>query len=432
MAMAVLLILSSTACAFQGVNSLPLPGAVGRGSGASVYHVHIPNVVTLESNSPVMIGDVIVGSVGTMRFTDWHADVEVSLKPDIVVPANAVANVGQTSLLGSMHLSLDPPVGQAAIGRLAAGSTIELNRSSTYPSTEQTLASLSSVVNGGALGQIGDIIHNVNSALDGRQPQIRDLLTRLNTIVSTLDSQRDNIIAAMEALDRLADTFAAQTDVLARALDTVPPALDVLLRERPKLITALDKLSVLSDTATRLVNDTQDDLVTNLRNIEPTIRALGDVGPELATAVAYATTFPFSQNVIDRAVRGDYFNVFAAVDLTVPRLKRTLFLGTRWGEEGAVLVPAPGDPWYLNYTKDPLQQPIAEQPAAALMPAPANSLPPLLAVPGTASAAPILPVVPPPTMPSVAPGDVAGHVFAGPYDVSGVPPSAVPQPAGGR
>jgi ABC-type transporter Mla subunit MlaD len=51
-----------TGYAFQGVNSLPLPGAVGRGSGSSVYHVKRANAVTLESNSPVMIDDVVVGS----------------------------------------------------------------------------------------------------------------------------------------------------------------------------------------------------------------------------------------------------------------------------------------------------------------------------------------------------------------------------------
>ena len=45
--------LTVTGCAFQGLNSLPLPGAVGRGPGANIYHVQIANVGTLESNSPV-------------------------------------------------------------------------------------------------------------------------------------------------------------------------------------------------------------------------------------------------------------------------------------------------------------------------------------------------------------------------------------------
>src|ERR1700738_5475153 len=103
---------AATVCAFQCLNSLPLPGAVGRGSNAKIYHVEVANVGTLESNSPVMINDVVVGSVGKMTVQGWHANVEVSLRPDVVVPANAVAGGGRTSLLGSLHLQLNPPLGE--------------------------------------------------------------------------------------------------------------------------------------------------------------------------------------------------------------------------------------------------------------------------------------------------------------------------------
>ena len=78
-----------------------------------------------------------------------------------------------------------------------------LNQSSTYPTTEQTLSSLSTVVNAGGLGQIGDIIHNFNTALSGREPQIRELLTRLDNFVGVLDEQRDNIIASIQQLNGL-------------------------------------------------------------------------------------------------------------------------------------------------------------------------------------------------------------------------------------
>ncbi|MDA3638778.1 MCE family protein [Mycobacterium xenopi] len=352
-------LLSVTGCAFHGLNSLPLPGAVGRGPGANIYHVEIPNVSTLESNSPVMIDDVVVGSVGPMRVKDWHADVEISVKRDVVVPANAVASVGQTSLLGSMHLELNPPLGQPGIGRLQPGATIPLNRSSTYPSTEQTLSSLSIVVNGGGLGQIGEIVHNFSAALSGRESAVRDLINRLDTFVGTLDQQRDNIVASIQALNRLSTTFAGQRDALTRALRKVPPALDVLIKERPRFTAALDKLRVFSNTATGLINDTQADLVKNLKNLEPTIRALADVGPELDTAIAAATVFPFTQNFVDRAVRGDYFNLHVDLDLSIPRLKRGLLLGTHWGQLDMPLVPAPGEPYYLNYTLDPLHAGVA-------------------------------------------------------------------------
>ncbi len=388
LAVAVAVGATGSGCAVDGLNSLPLPGAVGRGPGATVYHVEIANVATLESNSPVLIGDVVVGSVGNMRVRNWHADVDISVKPGVVVPANAVASVGQTSLLGSMHLALNPPPGEAPRGRLAPGATLGLNKSSTYPSTEKTLSALSVVINGGGVGQIGDIVTELNAALGGREPQIRDVLTRLNDFVGVLATQRDNINATVDSLNRLSGTFAGQRDVLTKALNRIPPALDVLVAQRPQLTTALQKLGDFSTLATGLVNDTQADLVRNLRNLEPTLRSLADVGPQLDKALAYFTAFPYGQATIDRAIRGDYLNQYIIFDFTVPRLKRALFLGTRWGQEGAKLVPAPGDPWYATYTYDPLNAPFSAAPpsgavagvgpaADAVPPAPAGqSLPP--------------------------------------------------------
>jgi virulence factor Mce-like protein len=410
--------LTATGCAFNGLNSLPLPGAVGRGPGADIYHAEIANVGTLESNSPVMIDDVVVGSVGKMTVKAWHADVEISVKPDVVVPANAVASVGQTSLLGSMHLELNPPLGQQPSGRLKPGATIGLNRSSTYPSTEQTLSSLSVVINSGGFTQIGDIIHNFNAALSGNAGAIRDLLVRLDRFVGTLDEQRDNLVASIQGLNRLADTLAGQRDVITAALRKIPPALDVLIKERPHIITALDKLRTFSDTATRLINEAGADLVKNLQNLEPTIRALADVGPDLGPALAYLPTLPFPQNTIDRAFRGDYANGFFTIDLTNAMLRKATLLGTHWERLGAELVPAPGEPGYLQYqyTPDPLN-PSAPGP----VPPPVNSpltptagpqpvygvpfpLPPIGACTGTIGPCPAANAQPPRPIPPLPPG----------------------------
>ena len=395
--------LTATSCGFGGVNTLPLPGAVASGSGNSVYHVQIANVGTLESNSPVMIDDVVVGSVGRLGVHNWVADVEVRVRPDVAVPANAVATIGQTSLLGSMHVALDPPLGEPPSGRLQPGSTIAMNRSSTYPSTEQTLSSLSVVVNAGGLGQIGDFIHSTATALSGREGEIRELITRLDTFVGTVDEQRDRFTASIQALDRLTNTLAAQKDDITDALRTVPPALDVLLAERARFVTAMQKLGEFSDIATELVNTTQDDLVKNLTNLEPTLKALADVGPYLGTVLALVPSFPFPQNFIDRAIRGDYINIFATIDLTYSRLKRSLLLGTRWGDPNAPLVPAPGDPAHLNYTYEPLN--------LGITPPPDGITPPLPSATPAADVAPMLPVTPPAA--PVAPP--ASSVFAGPY-----------------
>jgi phospholipid/cholesterol/gamma-HCH transport system substrate-binding protein len=447
--------LTATGCAFQGINSLPLPGAVGRGSDAHVYHVQIANVATLESNSPVLMSDVVIGSVGKMEVQDWHANVDISVKPDVVIPANAVASVGQTSLLGSMHLALDPPLGQQPEGQLQPGATIGLNDSSTYPTTEATLSSLSVVVNAGGLGQVGDVVHTFNQALSGHEADYRDLFTQLDAFIGTLDRQRQSLVATINALNRVASTFAGRRDSINEALQRIPAALQVLDRERPNLTTALTKLGQFSDTASRLVNDSQADLVKNLQNLAPTIQALADVGPDLDAALAYATVFPYGQSLIDRAIRGDFVNLFATIDLSAPRLRKSLFLGTRGGQEGRDLVPLPGDPYFQRYTYDPLGSPLAPPPpggplsalpgnpptagldagppgASKSLPGPGSypaPPPPMPPAPG-----PVIPVVPqgnPDSVDNAPPPAGDGPIFAGPYGPESSPPAPASTTEGG-
>jgi ABC-type transporter Mla subunit MlaD len=336
-----------------------------------------------------------------------------------------------------MHLELNPPLGQPGVGRLRPGATIPLSRSSTYPSTEQTLSSLALVVNGGGLGQIGEIIHNFSAALAGRGGAVRDLINRFDTFVGTLDQQRDNIVASIQALDQIGGTFAAQHDVLTQALHRLPPALEVLIKERPRLTAALDALRKFSNTANGLINDTQADLVRNLKNLEPTVKGLADVGPDIDTALAALSVFPFTQNFVDRAIRGDYFNLHVQLDLSIPRLKRGLFLGTHWGQLGEQQIPAPGDPPYLQYTRDPLHGGFGPPPGAQAPPPPDGVPPAGPQAPGPAQ--PNLQFSAPLPGPAAGPppgfGPLPGPAAApppGPVGPNAAPPLGIPPTEGSR
>ena len=52
-----------------------------------------------------------------------------------------------------MHIELAPPTDEAPEGKLHDGSLIPLSSAGTYPTTEQTLAAMSLLLNGGGLGQ---------------------------------------------------------------------------------------------------------------------------------------------------------------------------------------------------------------------------------------------------------------------------------------
>ncbi|NLU82267.1 MCE family protein [Rhodococcus sp. HNM0569] len=384
-AIAVATTLSLSACSWDGLNSLPLPGTEGKGEDSYSIRIQMPNVTTLSPNSPVRVDDVTVGSVADIEVENWHALVTVRLNGDVDLPANTSAKIGQTSLLGSQHLELAAPESAEAQGRLEDGDVIPLDRAGAYPTTEQTLSSLSVVLNGGGLAQVQTITQELNNALDGRTGAIHDLLPRLDELTGSLDRQRGDIISAMEGIDRLSSTVQGQKDTIDRALTSIPPALDVLVDQRQNLTNALTELGKLSDTATRVIDTSGEDLKANLRNLTPVLRELANSGNSLTEVLSVLLTFPFPMKTLDSAIRGDFANLAMMIDMTNERLQRNFLTGTVLGSPEGALGTLAG---VAGQAGNPLTPPEADAPA----PAPAPQIPGLPEIPG-------LPAIPGLTVP---------------------------------
>ncbi|WP_405133700.1 MCE family protein [Nocardia sp. NBC_01388] len=384
LAIGIAVALSATGCEWDGLNSLPMPGTQGTGDGSWQVKIQMPNVTTLTRNSPVRVNDVTVGSVTDIEVEGWHALVTIGLNKGVKVPANALAKIGQTSLLGSNHLELDPPTDVAPQGELKAGDVIPLERAGAYPTTEQVLSSLSVVLNGGGISQLENITGELNKALDGNTDSVRDLLPQLNTLATTLDGQTKDIIATMGGLDRFAGVLAQQKDRLASAIDNIHPALTVLADRRQKITEALTSLGGLSNVISQLVDKGGDNLTADLHNLWPVLQTIGDTGENLSKALGMLLTFPFSMHDMDGAVRGDYLNVKITFDLTSARLTKNFLIGTPLGPrytgvEGALGQQGgtPGDP--VDPKVAPLQpKPESQQPSIPGLP----PIPGLPAIPG--------------------------------------------------
>ncbi|WP_425296632.1 MCE family protein [Nocardia abscessus] len=390
--------LGVSGCQWDGLNSLPMPGTEGTAPGSYEVRIQMPNVTTLTQNSPVRVHDVTVGTVSKIEVEDWHALVTVMLNPEVHLPANTVAKIGQTSLLGSNHLELAAPTDQAPEGQLQAGDVIPLARAGSFPTTEQVLSSLSVVLNGGGVAQLETITRELNSALTGREEAIRDLLPQLNELTTNLDRQTGDIIAAMSGLDRLGGQLAQQRDVVAAAIEQIHPALTVLADRRANITRALSALGELSDVVRRIVAASGDDLKANLNSLVPALKSLSDTGNNLTEALKILATFPFPMKNLDHAIKGDYLNLFMTVDITGKRLDSNFLTGTPLGGrfggvEGALGSFAPGT---AAQNGDPATGPLQAPPPASSQPPP--SIPGLPPIPG-------LPAIPGLTVPM--PGNTA-------------------------
>jgi phospholipid/cholesterol/gamma-HCH transport system substrate-binding protein len=325
--------LGTSGCGWRGVNSVPLPGTEGGGPGSYVVQAQLPDVHNIEQNSRVRVGDVNVGTITKIERQGWHALVTMSLNGDVTLPANAAAKVGQTSLLGRMHVELAAPTDEPSEGRLRGGSLIPLSRGASYPSTEQTLAAISMVLNKGGVGQIQDITEAFSTAFSGREHDLRSLIEQLAQFVTDLNVQKDDIIAATESLNNLVGQFAQQKPVLDNALKTIPEALAVLNEEKDNLVQATSQLGEFLAVGADVANNSKEALVAELKHLGPVLESLANAGPNLTRSLSLLATFPWPKETIENWVRGDYANLTAVIDLTLSRIDTSLFTGTRFEGE---------------------------------------------------------------------------------------------------
>lgn len=315
--LAVALLLSG--CGFSGIYDVPLPGnKVNRDNGFEVS-ADFADALNLVPRSSVKVGDVAVGQVESVTRVGWHARVTMLVRKDVVLPANAEAQIRQTSLLGEKFVELSAPasgsdVTPASNDRLGPNDVIPMDRTGRNPEVEEVLGALSLVLTGGGVGQIQSITHELNEMMDGRTGKIRNVLGQVNTLVKTLNSQKGDIVQAMESINGLSKTLVTEKDTIGAALDAAGPAITVLRDQHTELVKMLSELDKLGVVGTRVINETKDDLIAELRHLEPVLRKLSDTGDSLVPGLVAAASYPFPMDAAD-AIKGDFANVVFSMQI---------------------------------------------------------------------------------------------------------------------
>jgi phospholipid/cholesterol/gamma-HCH transport system substrate-binding protein len=325
-AVGVAAVLTLAGCGFKGLYSTPLPGGADTGSHPFTVYAYFADVLDLVPQSAVKVNDVAVGKVSDITLSTqcatgvhWCAKVKMTVNGEVDLPANSHAEVQQTSLLGEKYVQLIAPSANASSQRLGNDATIPFIDTQSAAEVEQVLGALSLLLNNGGLTQIQNIAEELNKALGTpeRRQATRSLITDLGTFVGTLDKQKNDITTAIENVNQLAITLNQQKQVLVDALDTFPKALRVLNAERGKLVTLLSSLSNLGSVATRVINATQQNLVTSLKALDPVVTRLAAAGSDFPNSLKIAATFPFPLGLSRTFIRGDYANLDAVFDLSL-------------------------------------------------------------------------------------------------------------------
>jgi len=315
-AVVLILALLLSACDFD-VYKLPLPGGADLGDDPIEVTVKFDDVLDLVPKSSVKVNDVTVGQVDDVDLDGYTAIVKLKIRKDVDLPANPVATIRQTSLLGEKFVSLAAP-NKGAQGRLADGAVIE--RGGKNPEVEEVLGALSLVLNGGGVAQLKTISSELNLALEGREDSAKSVLTQIKSLVDRLDQHKGDIVNAIESVNRLAISARKHQKSIDLALDELPSALDSLDRQRGDLVKMLRGLTRLSNVGVRVINTTQTSTVNSLKALDPILSQLARAGDDFVNGFSTFLTYPFVDESVGRdpAVArnlhmGDYVNL--SIDL---------------------------------------------------------------------------------------------------------------------
>ena len=322
-----------SSCGWRGISNVAIPGGPGSGSGAMTIYVQVPDTLAINGNSKVMVADVFVGSIKKIELKNWVATLTLGVDKSVKLPKNATAKIGQTSLLGSQHIELaSPPHPSQQL--LRDGDTIPLKNSSAFPSTEQTLASLALILRGGGIPNLEVLQNEVYNIFNGRGPQIRSFLGKLDTFTDQLNQQRDDITHAIDSTNRLLAYVGGRADVLDRALTDLPPLIKHFADTKNLLINAVDSVGRLSQAADQYLSEARGPLHTDLQALQCPLKELGRGSPYLIGALKLILTQPFDIDTVPKIFRGDYINISITLDVTYSAVDNAFLTGT--GLSGAL------------------------------------------------------------------------------------------------
>ncbi|WP_409061853.1 MlaD family protein [Streptomyces sp. SYP-A7185] len=317
---------------FDGLQDLPLPGGADLGDHPYEITAEFRDVVSLFPHSAVKVNDVEVGRVTRISLADdgWAARVTLKVNGGVRLPANAYANLEQSSVLGEKYVQLVAPEDMRARpdlpdtragttkayarnqGRLHDGALIPLARTNRNPEIEEVFGALSMVLSGGGVQQIQTISGELNKALGGKEGDVRSVLRQINTTAKSLDKNKKHLTAALDGVNRLSATLATRDRKIGEILRDLPPGLKVLSDQRSSLVTMLRALDSLSTVAVDTVDRTTNDLVADLKALAPVLKNLADAGADLPQSLQVMFTYPFTDEVLT-GVKGDYLNVYLKI-----------------------------------------------------------------------------------------------------------------------
>lgn len=183
---ALLAVMLLPSCAALDVEAL---SAVGESQSGYEVTIEFANVLNLPGQAKVMMDGVQVGDVRGVSPAQGHVDVDTQIYDAVAIPANVHATLQQATVLGDIYVAFERDIAKPVDTPLRAGERIPLDRTTSPPPLEDTLAKLAMFIGSGTIQRLQNSVIRLNYV----SPPVADIHRIASQVSADLSDLSNNI-----------------------------------------------------------------------------------------------------------------------------------------------------------------------------------------------------------------------------------------------
>jgi len=302
----VVLALTVSACDIQTATA---PG------GDLTLYATFDDAQDLTTGHFVEMSNVVIGSVGELELDGYRARARLDIVDGRDIPEGTRALIRRTSLLGAHFVDLVPPEGFDPESGPFLGDDDEIADTASQLDVEQ-LASQAALVLGAVDAKaVSSTVRAAEEALDGRGPQINQLIAKSAGVVDTLQSQQDALVGAIDGLAAIGAQYAPRSPDLVALLDSVDDATRTVAANRDRAVVATQNLIALARSVDATVLAPHTDRIIGL--LDQTAPVLGALAARSEAITGLFEDIAFFNEVLPTVVANGQVLIQAWLDPTV-------------------------------------------------------------------------------------------------------------------
>ena len=271
---------------------------------------YFTNTASLVTGAPVQFADISVGRVTSISLHGAEARVTMSISRSAHIPANVVAELRRTTLLGQRVVEL-VAAGGAGKGQLLGNNSI-IKRSTVLPGIQQFLQSGAQLFGAINTQELSQLVATGAQGLGGQGAALHQMLDNFASITKGYATQTGTIASLVDNMDKLSAQLAPSSQANAEAVSNLATTTGILARESNRFNGLLQSLQNLAIQGRSILQSYTPQIDVQLKGLYALSQTLSAKQRQIAQIIS---TLPSYESGLSSAVRKRYLQIIDAIIL---------------------------------------------------------------------------------------------------------------------